>query len=85
MGARREINHVEMAELARRKELTCGQDRNLLHRAMRDVRWLSAVPYHLNGTELSLEELWGNICLRYGLMPQDIPATCDGCGKRFLF
>ena len=21
---------------------------------------------------------------RYGLMPQDIPANCDGCGKRFL-
>ena len=24
-----------------------------------------------------------NLCLRYGLMPQDIPATCNGCGKRF--
>ena len=24
-----------------------------------------------------------NLCLRYGLMPQDIPTTCDGCGERF--
>ena len=24
-----------------------------------------------------------NLCLIYGLMPQDIPATCDGCGKKF--
>ena len=34
--------------------------------------------------ELSWEELRDNIRLRYGLMPQDIPATCDGCGKKFL-
>ena len=25
-----------------------------------------------------------NLRLRYGLMPQDIPATCDCCGKKFL-
>ena len=34
--------------------------------------------------ELSWEELRENIHLRYGLMHQDIPATCDGCGKKFL-
>ena len=33
--------------------------------------------------ELSREEFQDNIRLRYGLMPQDIPATCDGCGKKF--
>ena len=46
--------------------------------------WISAVPHRLNGTELYWEELQDDICLRYGLMPQDIPATCNGCGKRFL-
>ena len=46
--------------------------------------WLSAVPHHLNATELSWEESWDNICLRYRLMPQNIPATFDGCGKRLL-
>ena len=45
--------------------------------------WLIAVPHRLNGTELSQEELRDNLRLRYGLMPQDIPATCDGCGKKF--
>ena len=44
--------------------------------------WLSAVPHRLNGTELSWEEFRDNIRLRYGLIPQDIPATCDGCGKK---
>ena len=46
--------------------------------------WLSTVPQRLNGTELSQEELRGNLCLIYGMIPQYIPATCDGCGKRFL-
>ena len=43
-----------------------------------------AVPHRLNGMELSREEFRDNLCLRYELMPQDIPATCNGCGKKFL-
>ena len=46
--------------------------------------WLTAIPHHLNGTELSWEEFRDKFCLRYGLMPQDIPTTCYGCGKNFL-
>ena len=72
-----------MAELARLKDLAGGQERNRLHRLTRNGAWLSAIPHHLNGTELSREEFWDNLCLRYGLMPQDIPAIYDGCGKRF--
>ena len=45
--------------------------------------WLSAIPHRLDGTELSQEEFRDNLRLIYGLMLQDIPATCDGCGKRF--
>ena len=33
--------------------------------------------------ELSREEFRDNLRLRYRLMPQDIPTTCDGCGKKF--
>ena len=75
---------MELAELARQNELVGGQERNRLHRETRNGVWLSAVPHRLNGTELSQEEFRDNLCLRYGLMPQDIPATCDGCGKKFL-
>ena len=32
---------------------------------------------------MSWEEFRDNLRLGYGLMPQDIPATCNGCGKRF--
>ena len=76
--------HVELGELARQKELEGGQERNYLHMVTRNGAWLSAVPHRLNGTELSWEEFWDNLRLRYGLMPQDIPATCDGCSKKFL-
>ena len=76
--------HVEMAELARRKKLAGVQERNHFNGATRDGAWLSDVPHHLNGTELSRKEFRDNLRLRYGLMPQDISATCDGCGKRFL-
>ena len=34
--------------------------------------------------ELSQEEFWYNLRLRYGLMLQDIPATFDVCSKKFL-
>ena len=75
--------HVELGDLSRQKELTGVQERNRLHKQTRNWAWLSAVHHHLNGTELSREEFWDNICLRYGLMPQDIPLTCNGCGKKF--
>ena len=74
---------MELAELARPKELAGGQERNRLHRETRNGTWLNTVPHLLNGTELSQEEFRDNICLRYRLMPQDTPTTCDGCGKRF--
>ena len=75
---------VNLGELDRHKELAGGQESNCLHRATMNGAWLIAVPHRLNGTELSQEEFRDNLCLRYGLMPQDILATCDGCVKKFL-
>ena len=72
-----------MAKLARKNELVGGQERNLLCRETRNGVWLSTILHRLNGTELSQEELCDNLRLKYGLMPQDIPANCDGCGKKF--
>ena len=75
---------VELAEVFRWQEQAGDQERNHLYRATRNRTWLSAVPHRLNGTELSREEFQDNLRLRYGLIPQYIPATCDGCGKKFL-
>ena len=71
-----------MAELARRIELAGDQERNRLHRTMRNGAWLSAVTHGLNVMDLSLEEFRDNLCLKYEVMPQDIPVTCDGYGKK---
>ena len=75
---------VELGEVFRRQELAGDQDRNCIHRATSTGACISAVPHHLNGKELSQEEFRNNLRLRYGLMPQDIFATCNGCGKKFL-
>ena len=74
---------IELAEVFRQKEQAGGQEENCLHRATRNGARLSAVPHSLNGTKFSREEFQDNICLRHGLIPQDIPATCDGCSKKF--
>ena len=76
--------HIELGEISRQKELAGGQERNRLHRETRNGACLSDLPHPLNCTELSQEEFQDNLRLRYGLMPQDIPATCNGCGKKLL-
>ena len=73
---------MEMEDLAIQKELVGGQERNRIYRAMRNGSWLSTVPHRLNSTELSQKEFRDNFFLRYRLMTQDTPVTCDGCGKR---
>ena len=75
---------MEFMEPSRRKYLADGQERNRLHRATRNGAWLSAVPHRLNGTEFSWNKFRDNLRLRYGMIPQDIPETCGGCGKKFL-
>ena len=81
--ARRNKTIAKLSELYSRQEQAGRQEENLLHRATRNGAWLSAVPHRVNGTELSREEFWYNLRLRYGMMPQDIPATCNGCSKKF--
>ena len=55
LAARRAKMYIELGELARRKEIAGGQERNRLHRATRNGALLSSVPHRINGTELSRE------------------------------
>ena len=52
-GARKEQKHVEMADLARQKELSGGQERSRLHRAISNGGYISAIPQRPKGKELS--------------------------------
>ena len=74
---------VELAEVFSLQEQAGVQEKNRLHRAMRNGAWLSAVPHCLNVTELSREAFRDNLRLRYRLMIQDIYVTCYGCGKMY--
>ena len=85
VGVRKELQYLEMVDLDRQNYMSGGQERNRLHMATRNRAWLSAITHRLNGTELYQEELWDNLHLRYGVMPQDIPAICNGYGKKLLF
>ena len=82
--ARRTKKSVKISDIFKWQYLAGGQERNHFHREMRNGAWLSTVLHRLNGTELSWEEFGDNLCLTYWLMPQGIPTTCDGCGKKFL-
>ena len=77
LAERRAKMHVKLGEVAGRNELAGGQLRHSIHREMRNGEWLSAITHCLNITELSLEEFRDNLCLRYGLMPKDIPVTLN--------
>ena len=46
-------------------------------------QWLSVIPSHVNGTELSPLEFRDNLHLRYARSPGNIPERCDGCHAPF--
>ena len=72
----------EILELVRWKYLVVEYKRKILHRSTRNRTWINSMYHRLNGTELYQEQFRDNLCLRYGLMPQDIPMTCNVCGKK---
>jgi hypothetical protein len=45
--------------------------------------WLSVSHTTVNGTELSAQEFWDILLVRYDKMPTDLPTHCDGCYKPF--
>ena len=52
---RKEQKRMEMADLARQKELVGGQERNRLHNATMNGSWLRKITHHLNSTDLYQE------------------------------
>ena len=42
--------------------------------------WLSTIPDRFSSTELTNEEWFDNVAIRYGNCPANLPDQCDGCG-----
>jgi hypothetical protein len=45
--------------------------------------WLSVIPNHFDGMELSREEFQDNLAIRYSLRPRGLPKRCNGCREPF--
>ncbi len=60
-----------------------GVTKSRLIRAKETGTWLTVTPNRLNGTELSTDEFRDSLRLRGGLIPLNLPASCDGCGQGF--
>ncbi len=45
--------------------------------------WLTVIPNHFDGTELSWEEFQDNVAIHYGLCPRGLPEHCVGCREPF--
>ena len=74
----------EKAVFLIQKELADEAGLNCLQQEMENGAWLTAIPHHLNGTELSWEEFQENILLRYSIVPLKLPTEFDACDKKFL-
>ena len=59
------------------------QDRSRLEWSVRRKSWLTDVTRRLNSMQISWEELWYNLHLRYSLMLLDLPTSFNGCRKKF--
>jgi hypothetical protein len=64
------------------QRLSSGESRTIW-RGQQTGAWLSIVPSTVKGTELSAQEFQDAILMRYGLVPPDLPLTCDGCNAPF--
>ena len=58
-------------------------DKRCIGRAKETGAWLTAMPSHLHGTELSAEEFRDALLLRYGFEPRGLAWKCDGCSADF--
>jgi hypothetical protein len=52
-----------------------------LERMGKTGAWLSVIPNHFDGTQLSKEEFQNNLTIHSGLRPRGLPERCDGCNK----
>ena len=45
--------------------------------------WLNCFPFARLGMTLSAQEFRSGLSMRYDLTLDDLPLSCDGCGKKY--
>ena len=48
-----------------------------MERATAAGAWLSTIPHRFSGTELTKDEWFDNVAIRYGRRPTNLPDQCD--------
>ena len=66
------------------KENMSEKSKRLLHLSTEKgvSNWLTMLPTAEHGSELSKQQFWGSICLKYGWEISQLPTTCP-CGSKF--
>ena len=73
----------EAATVATRKGHATAKEKKRLERISECGAWLTRLPTHFEGNQVTLEEWHDNLSLRYGLRPTHLLQQCDGCGTNF--
>ena len=82
-AARKERVDAETVVIEEMRASARKIERKRLERIGECGSWITRTPHKLTGTLLSAEEWEDNVRLRYGLVPHNLCAHCDGCGEQF--
>ena len=74
---------TEKAGLEEMKGRASRRDKKRLERIQETGAFLTVRPSRRDGTELERDEFRDAVLLRMGLVPKNLPKTCDGCGATF--
>ncbi|EJK57532.1 hypothetical protein THAOC_22413, partial [Thalassiosira oceanica] len=74
---------TEKASLEEMKGRASRRDKKRLERIQETGAFLTVRPSRRDGTELERDEFRDAVLLRMGLVPKNLPKTCDGCGATF--
>jgi hypothetical protein len=74
------ISTKKLENIVRRLPEGLGQS---IQRGQLTGAWLSVLPSIVNGMELSAEEFYDALTIRYNELPSNFPHKCDGCDAHF--
>ena len=74
--------YQEKDSLGREITTKSQKGKRRLERSTQAGEWLVVLPDVLNGTTLSTDKFWDNICLGYRMILLELNPACDRCGAK---